>query len=783
MQKKISKENDWSNEDQLTITDVIFEYVRYWKWFVISIALFLLIGIIIIATSKLEYKQSLSILLNEGENKSSGTADFNLEALGLMQTTNNIDNEIAILTSPDLIGQVVDSLGLNVSYYKRNKLRDIEIYDKSPFSVNVLTSDGSVNKKISLKFHISKTNSKYLLNGTLRSVEGDNIEIKEEISGMPALINLPDSAGVLSIKLTDEKIKESEKYYILINTRTTTVNALVSKLLINSTTKYSSVLNISLETENVNKGAVILKELVKQYNELNNRVNNQVAYKTSLFINDRLKEISRELGDAEEDVVDYKQKNKITDLSSEAKLFVEQSGDNEHRLIELETQINILSLIENFINNPVNKYALIPNLEITDPALSKIIIEYNDKLLRNDLLMKNTGEDNPSRKKILAEVDNTKMAISTSLKNTKQAYILTKQDIEKQIRVTQSRIQSVPQQERGLLEKVRQQQIKESLFLFLMQKREETNISIASSAEKARVITSPRETLDAVSPKSKIILLAVFILGIALPIILIYLIKLFKTKVSNRVELEQLSNVDIVGEICKNSSKDDTNIVVLNNSNGAIVEMFRSLRNNLNFIFKHEYNKAILVTSTMPGEGKTFISINLAFSYIMAGKSVLLIGADIRIPKLKVYLDLDGKLGLTDYLIDSDSDWKKYINTVTEKEYNLDVIISGTIPPNPNELLMSPKLKTLLSEAKKNYDIVILDTAPVGSVSDTYMVSEFVDISLYVVRENVTPKNAIAFINLQEEENKLNNLYIVFNGSSLDGNYKYGYGRTYGYKN
>ena len=768
--------NNWKKTDETTsITDIIFEYLRYWKWFILSVLLCLAFGAIVILVTQKEYKSSLSILLNEdkGAGKTSA-AEFDLDALGLLSTTNNIENEVAILSSPDLMRSVIDTLNLRAVYYINKRFRKTELYNQSPFFANIESTNK--NEISNIRFYIQKNGTEYLVYGTYKDDEVDQ-DIDQEFQTLPAIIKLNEVVN-LNIQLTGKEIIESEKYYISISNMSSTVTCLCNNLSVSPTSKSSSVLNIGLIGYNTEKGAAILRELVKQYNEMNVNIKNEIAYNTAIFINDRLKEISVELGDAEENVVDFKQKNQITDLNTEAQLFVQQTGQHEQKLMEVETQLNVISLIERFVNDPANKYAVIPNIGISDIGLTQIISEYNSKLLNSEVQLKGMGEENPTRIRLTEDINNTRSSISSSLKNVKQTYNIAKQDLLRQSTSTKSRVLSVPQQERGLIEKVREQRIKENLFLFLMQKREETNLSIASTAKKARIIVSPQEDILPIAPKSKIIILSVLILGFLCPIIIIYVINLFKTQIRNRSELESLSNVSIIGQISRNEIKDQ--IVVQHGHNSGIAEMFRSLRNNLNFIFKHKANQLILVTSTTTGEGKTFISINLSMSYALSGKKVLLIGGDIRNPKLKNYVELAGRRGLSDYLISDDS-WRNYINS-SGLNNNLQIMVAGTIPPNPNELLMSPRLKDFLAEVKQEYDFIIIDTAPVGLVSDTYLIDEYVDATLYVVRENITPKAAVNFINVQKEEDKLINMYLVLNDSYLDSSYKYGYGKAYGYE-
>lgn len=778
--EKINNQNNNKHIDNSTLlVDTLFQYARHWKWFIASFVLALCIAIGVIVTTTKQYKPSLSILLNEDKSPKSASSDLlDLESLGILSTTNNIENEIIVLSSPDLMRIVVKSLYLNVSYSQKSLLREIEIYKKTPFRVAIASEvDAFVGN---CNFSITKINEGYQIQGVYTQFNVEKV-VEKFTENLPYDLVLNDNTK-LNISLTGEDIIEGEKYFVSVHDLESTTYNMASKLSVTSASQKSSVLNLSIMVNNTSKGIDILNELVHQYNEENTKLNNEIAFNTALFINERLKEISVELSDAETEVVQYKQEHNIADLSSEAQLFVSQTGENERNLMEAETQLNVLRYIQNFIGNPDNRTKIIPNMGISDVGLSQIIQDYNSKLLASDQLLKGTGEKNPARVRILEELDNMLVGISGSLANVKETYTVTRNDLQRRSFTTQSRIRSVPKQEKGLIEKVREQKIKENLFLFLMQKREETNLSIAATSKKARTIASPQTNLLPIAPKGKIILLAFAILGVLVPIIIIYVRNLFRVNISNRDEFERISSVPIIGEVALNTTE---KFVVVDQQQDAISEMFRSLRNNIRFASAKTSGLTILTTSTIASEGKTFVSINLALSFAYTDKKVLIIGGDIRSPKVHERLGIDSsksKRGLSDYLITENSDWKSYLITPYTELNNFHVLPAGTIPPKPNELLLNLKLKDMLEEAQAEYDYIVIDSAPVGLVSDSYLIGQYVDLTLYVVRENKTPKAAVNFINMQQADNKLKNMYVVLNGTELTNTYKYGYGKEYGYK-
>ncbi|MDR1653527.1 MAG: polysaccharide biosynthesis tyrosine autokinase [Prevotellaceae bacterium] len=761
---------DNTEEESASIVEVVREYARHWRWFAVSAAICLIIAGCYIFTAQRQYRTALSILINVERRSNVNVEDLS-SALGMVASTNNLDNEIVILQSPDLMCAVVDTLNLQSSYFVKQRLRTIELYNKTPLSA-ALAGNDTIS---TANFYVKKNRNGFTVKGTY-FILGNQIEFSKEIKNISEPIPLSNGTYIV-LQLTGQPMEEGEKYYVQMRSTLYAAYSLVSRLSVEQTTKMASVLRISLEGSNAGKNAAVLAELVRQYNQMNINIKNEIAYNTAVFINERLKEIAVELGDAESSVVSYKQQHSITDLSTEAQLYVQQSGQNEQKLLDLETQLNVLAEIERFATTPSNHSSVIPNIGITDVSLSAVINDYNTKLLTSNVQMKGMTEENPAYIKAKQTVDNMRNSIIDALQTLKQSYKVRKQDLVKQMAQTRARVISVPQQEMGLLEKSREQQIKQNLFLFLMQKREETNLSIASTPNKARVVISPIERNAPVAPRKNVILLAALLIGLFIPFAVIYVMNLMRTQIRNRHDIEKLSSVSVIGQIAKNQT--DTNIVIESTKITAIAEMFRSLRNNLNFIFKNHQNQIISVTSTTKAEGKTFVSANLAVSFAISGKKILLIGSDVRNPKLKEYFSFTNNLGLSNYLANED-DWHLYLNRF-ESNSNLHIIHAGTVPPNPNELLMSEYLKKLVDEARQEYDFVIFDCAPVGLVSDGYLVAAFADLTLYVVRESVTPKDSIYFINSQRAEGKLKNMYIVLNGSSLDGNYKYGYGKEYGY--
>ena len=761
-------------EESFSLSEFIRDYVKHWKWFLLSIIVCLVIASGYLMVTQKQYSTSLSILIDVERRSSSASTSLSVDGIFNL-STDNLANEIVIFQSPDLMRTVVDTLHLQNTYYVIQRMRKTELYNNTPILAQLKSNDSAMIS--SVNFYVIKKKNKFTAKGSYWIKERE-IDFEQEINNISEKITLTQGTYI-ELQLTGKPMAESEKYYVNIRNTLSAAYGLCANLLVEQSMDKASVLKLSLTGNNSGKSAAILRELVKQYNLMNVKIKNEIAYNTAVFINERLKEISSELGDAESNIVSYKQQHSIADLDAEAQLFVQQSAQSEQKLMDIETQLKIISLLQQFITDPSNQHSTISNIGITDIGLSQMINNYNNSLLANEVKMKGMTPENPEYKQIMQASENARNNIVNSLSTMKQTYNVTKNDLMRQLSQSRARVLSVPQQQMGLLGKDREQQIKQNLFLFLMQKREETNLTIASTPNKARIVVSPLENTRPVAPRKNMILLAALILGIIIPFAVIYIIGLLKTQISNRHDLEKLSQVAIIGQITKNVTQNK--IAVERNNATSIGETFRSLRNNINFIFKNHNKKIIVATSTTKHEGKTFVSVNLAVSYAFSCKKTLLVGADVRNPKFKKYFTFTNNEGLCNYLAKED-DWHNYLNKLDIDEH-LHVIHSGTIPPNPNELLMSPMLRKLVEEAKKEYDFIIFDSAPVGLVSDGYLVAEFADLTLYIMREGVTPKDSVNFVNQQKVENKLNNMYIVLNGSTLDGTYKYGYGKEYGYSN
>lgn len=754
-------------EETFNIKDQFFYYFSHWKWIALSVILCISLGVFYLLRTNNQYEIRTSVLIKEEDTGMSELAI--LDELGLTSGKNNIDNEIEVLKSADLMRSTVYATNSHITYYIENVFRKIKLYQNSPISlemrnINLDTISGRID------FEISKESNHYIVKTNYRESKWER-----KVSTLPCRLNSP--FGEIYISRTNTANFKKDIFVTIQNPEKLAVS-LSGKIKIVPTSKKSSVLTLSINSQNIEIGKAFLQKLIDIYNSQTIEDKNEIAYNTGIFIDNRLKSLSVELSSVESDVEKFKTTNKITDISSEAKLFLDQTGTYEEKVKEVETQLNIISYVESFINDIKNKDRLIPNLGITDQGLAVLINKYNEFTLEKERIQRTSTVANPTLNNITSQLQNMYSAIRNSVVSIRKTLLIAKKDLDKEGNFTRSKIQQIPRIEKEFIEIKRQQQIKESLYLFLLQKKEETNLSLAATSPKAKMVSSPRSENTPASPNKRLVLLLSFLIGLLIPIFFIYIKDLFYTNIKNREELEKLSIAPVLGEIPKNKEKSE--IVVGLNNTSSITELFRSMRNDITFILSDPDKKVITVTSTVSGEGKTFITTNLACTFAMIDKKVLLVGLDVRNPSLASYIGLEKKQGVTSYLaMGGDIDQLIEKSTLSP---NLDIIQAGIIPPNPNELLNKKELDDLFLELRKRYDYILIDTAPVGIISDTFLVNRVSDITLYVTREGSTKKGSITYLNDLFENNRLTNLYVVLNDTDIDKK-RYGYNYYYGYKN
>ncbi|WP_313581515.1 polysaccharide biosynthesis tyrosine autokinase [Chishuiella sp.] len=761
-----------NKEENINIRQIIEQYLFYWKWFVISIFIALFGAFIYLRYTQNQYKVSAKILLNEQKSSTGDLAEVMDQAiLGGSSTNSEVGDQIDVIKSNRLLTKVVLKNHLNVKYSNVGDIVTKQIpQENSPISIIFFTNDNQSNQSFLITI---LSNTKYKL---------ENKKTKDSKTySFGQKVTIKDESFIITTNgyHTDiiNKQLQIDKEPI-----DATVNNLKNSLSIDpNSDKTSKIINFSIIGAVPEISKKIINDLIDTYNKDILYDNNRLTEATSKFINNRLKIISVDLSGVDRSLEQYKVNNKITDVTSEASIFLESASDNDKNLLTSTTQLQLVDYMNEALST--NKTDLLPtNLGLSDLSITAEIDAYNQLILNKEDMLKSVTKEHPNVVQLQEQINNVKKNLKNSLRIYRTNTQLTVNSIQGKQNQIAGKIQKVPSQERGFRDISRQQQIVESLYLFLLQKREENEIKAAATPENIKVIDFAYENKIPVSPKKSIIYLGALILGFIIPFSGIYIYFLLNNTVKSKEDIEGILNVPVAGEIPQS-----TQSLVEFNDQSIVSESFRLLRTNINFLLKGDKEaKVICVTSTISGEGKSFISINLAQVLSMSGKSVLLIGGDIRKPKVLEYLGIKDEYinreGISEYLASTDLNVNEII--IQPKNYSFDVIRSGKVPPNPAELLMNGRFKNIIEYGKQHYDYVILDTAPINLVTDTLLVADNADITLYIVRADLLDKNLLAIPKELNEENRLKNMAIVLNDVNLSkgyGNYKYKY--SYGERN
>ena len=789
-----------SKEENIDVKELLFKYLIHWPWFVGAVVACLIAAWIYLYMSTPVYNISATVLIKDDKKGGSAGMLSGLESLGLdgmISSSQNIDNEIEVLRSKTIAKEVVEDLGLYISYTDEDEFPSKNMYKTSPVQVILTPQEADLLEEPMIVEVMLQPQGSMDVNVKI----GDD-EYQKHFEKLPAVFPTdkgtlaffltPDS--VLSSKRTSEETTDSEK---TIRNITATINKPLAvakvyckNMTIEPTSKTTSVAVISLKNSNVERGKDFINKLLEMYNINTNNDKNEVAQKTAEFINERISIISKELGSTEKDLESFKRGAGITDLTSDAQIALTGSAEYEKKRVENQTQINLLQDLQRYMQN--EGYEVLPsNIGLQDVNLAAAINRYNDVLVERKRLLRTSTENNPTIINLDTSISAMKENVQVSLDRVLRGLYITKADLDREANRYSRRISEAPGQEREFVSIARQQEIKAGLYLMLLQKREENAITLAATANNAKIIDDAIADDAPVSPRSKITYLIALILGVGIPVGVIYLLELTKFKIEGRADVEKLTSAPIVGDIPLTDEKQGA-IAVFENQNNLMSETFRNVRTNLQFMLGND-KKVILVTSTVSGEGKSFISGNLAISLSLLGKKVVIVGLDIRKPGLnKVFNISKREQGITQYLANPEKNLMDLVQP-SDVSKNLYILPGGTVPPNPTELLARDGLDKAIETLKKNFDYVILDTAPVGMVTDTLLIGRVADLSVYVCRADYTHKNEYTLINELAENNKLPKLCTVINGLDLKrrkygyyygygkyGKY-YGYGKRYGY--
>ena len=791
MEENRNNVNPQQPEEELNIQELLFRYLIHWPWFVVSVLFCVVCAFAYLKVATPVYNVSATVLIKDEEKGGGATMASELEKMGLggmINTKSNVDNEVEVLKSKSLTLEVVNQLNLYVSYRNEDSWLSKEMYRTSPVLVSLTPQEADqLEKPMKVKMNLLDLGKMDV------EIEVGEKKYQKHLDKLPAVF--PTDEGTVAFLANSDTLvgKWGEVQHV---TATIAKPMAVAKgyskaLSIELTSKTTSVVNISIQNSSTLRGKDFINKLIEVYNINTNNDKNEVAQKTAEFIDERISIISKELGNTEQDLETFKRTAGITDLKSEAEIALEGNAEYEKRRVENQTQISLVKDLQRYLQG--NEYEVLPsNVGLQDAALAAAIAKYNEMLMERNRLLRTSTENNPTIINLTSSIHAMRANVVASMDATLKGLQITKADLQREAKRFSQRISDAPTQERQFVSIARQQEIKAGLYLMLLQKREENAITLAATANNAKIIDAAIPDEAPVAPKKMVILLMALMLGAGIPVGIIYLISLTQVTIEGRADVEKLTTLPVIGDIPVADGLKGTSIAVFENQNNLMSETFRGIRTNLQFLLE-EGQKVIMVTSTVSGEGKSFVSANTAISLSLLGKKVVIVGLDIRNPGLNKVFNLSTKeQGITQFLTDPR---RNIIDLVQQSDINANLFIlpGGAVPPNPTELLARKGLEEAIEQLKQHFDYIVLDTAPVGMVTDTQLISRVVDLTIYVCRADYTRKSEFALVNELAITNKLPRISIAINGLDLKkkkygyyygygkyGKY-YGYGKRYGY--
>ena len=793
--KNLELENVQNQEEQsaLDFQTIYSTLILNWKWFLLSIVLCCALAVAYVKLAPKVFQSSTKILIKDDESKKSGgaagaaAAAMSNLSLGFMSSSNGIDNESEILNSRYLVQQTIKNLKLYAEYRHGGMLVDTLIYSKQEVNVDMDTTslkqlNAPMKLTITRKGGIYHVKGKYFKPIDAETFEKAPYEINKTLSKLPAQIRTKAGTLTLTQNLGYE-LKEGTELKVEMISPFKASKEYFKRLTMNQTKKTANTIELTFNDESRERGVDFLNGLIDAYNYQANIDKNEIQKRTEDFINSRLAKISTELTGNDTNLEKYKQKNRMVDIGLNAKQAVLSSDQFDQELNKANMQVELLNEIGKYMDQPANKYQPIPtNVGLEDESATALIGQYNSLALTRKQLLHSASEDSPVVTPITAQLEDLMTAIKRAMFQARINMKIQRNSIADMASKYEKTIGVTPEQEKALTQIGRQQSVTSGLYLMLLQKREETSMSLASTADKAKII-EPAAFVDKVSPKGIIALLIAFILGVAIPAGIIYLRELLRNKILGHDDVEKLTQLPIIGDIptaSANGSKG--NIVIQENKSNLMSEIFRGLRTNLQ-LAGDDKEKVFIVTSTTTGEGKTFIASNLAMSLALLEKKTIMVGLDIRKPRMAELFGIgDRHHGITNILANEECNWEEVKAQIVASgmNHNFDLLMAGPTPANPGELMVRKSLKQTIALLKEHYDYVIIDTAPVGLVADTLQLSKLADRTLFVCRADFSTKSSFTYINKLDEQKKLPNISIVINDIDLSKKkfaYSYGFGK------
>ena len=785
--ESIQENEEKSSFDFATIYTVL---ILNWKWFVLSLIICMGAAHIYLRYATPIYQSAAKLLIKDDEGSRSsfkgGNSIMSATNLGIISNSNGIDNEMEILKSRTLAQQTVYDLKLYVNYRHEGKLKDHILYGNQEVNIDMdLEHLKKLNAPMNLK--ITREGRNYHVTGSYNvpidnnSFNPEAVNIDKTFSALPATIGT--RVGVVRFTQNGNyMLRDGESLKATMIAPEIAAGKYVGNLNVTESSKTTTIVDLVLNDEIPQRAIDYLKQLAIVYNRQANEDKNEIAVRTEQFINQRLEKINAELGSTEGQLENYKKRNNMVELKMNATQAVANADQYAQKLSEANTQVALLDELTRYMNEPSNRHQPIPsNVGLSDASATSLINEYNKIALQRNQLLHSASENSPTVTPLTAQLDDLNSSIKRAMTQARAGLRIQRNSIAAQAGKYEGQINNTPEQERMLTQIGRQQEVKSGLYLMLLQKREENSISLAATADKGKLIDTP-VFAGKVTPKNYMIMLIALILGLAIPAGILFLLEFFRYKIEGHNDVAKLTDLPIIADvaIASERAKTKADIVVHENKNNLMEEIFRSLRTNLQFLLK-QHDKVIMFTSTTSAEGKTFIASNVAISFALLGKKVVLVGLDVRKPRLAELFEIDDHHhGITNLLVKDEVNWSDVKEQIIPSGINdkLDILMAGPVPPNPGELVTRESLDQTMEQLKEHYDYILIDTAPVGLVTDTLALGRISNATVYVCRADFTQKASFGLINSLSMEKKLPNMSIVLNGVDLS---KKKYGYYYGY--
>jgi len=753
-------------KNAIDLHKIIGRFLVHWPWFLGCLVAALVIAFLYLRYSTPLYKVNAKILVQD-DKKGAGLPDANvLEGLGISGGKSSVDNDLEIIKSRTLMTRVVKGLQLNVSYFTLGRIKEAEVFAERPFDMYFLSfSEDSLRKPVEY-FLRQEGTSNYVL-------EGDGHKWKGRSGDT---LRLPIGDAVITRRITVSQ--DAPQVYVQVTSTKAAVSRYMSSLSATLPNKQVSTIALTLQTAVPDKGEVVLNRLIAEYMQANVDDRNRIADSTMRFIDERLQLVNGELVGIEKSIENFKSSNELTDLSEQSKQLLSNTTDYARQLTEKEVQYSVLQSLERFVNSSGPGSRVVPaTLMIQDPAFSSLVNSYNALQLQREQLLMTTTESNPVVRNLDQQMAALQREMNQSIASLKRQLQTSIGELRSRVGAIDAQIRQVPAKERTFLEYSRQQAIKQELYVFLLKKREESALTKSSTVANARIVDAAERDEIPFKPKRQLVYLSAFVLGILVPYGGIALREALNTKIRTKEDITSRTQAPILGEISHNPDATQV-LVVTPNSRNAISEQFRALRSNLQFVMTGQEEKTILLTSSMSGEGKSFVSLNLASALAITDKKVVVMELDLRKPKISKYLGLDNNIGFSNYAIGAAT--AEQIIRPSGVMENLFVISSGPIPPNPAELLSGKRAGELFAYLKEHFDYIVVDVPPVGVVTDAQLLSSYADVTLFLVRQDVTDKAQLSIPEELVQQRKMPKLSLVVNDIKQE-RQGYGYGYGYGY--